>query len=184
MSCYCLVTFSPVTVTASHHAMPASFLLAPERILLDIPASCKTDLLRSAAALVEERLFFRREIVFQALSERERLSSTGLGSGIAVPHARLTGLVEPVGAFLRLAKPVEFQAVDDAPVDLVFLLLAPPASDYANAMHLQALASVSRTLRDKVMRARLRACRTPLEVMNVFAGTPAEPVIAPVVAVA
>jgi nitrogen PTS system EIIA component len=143
-------------------------LLAPERIVLDMAANTKADILRTIAALTEERLFFRRDVVFQALSEREKLSSTGLGHGIAVPHARLTGLKEPVGLFARIAQPVDFKAVDSAPVDLVFVLLAPPASHYANAMHIQALASVSRTLRDKVTRARLRACRTAEDVLTIF----------------
>lgn len=155
--------------------MNVCHLLAPERIVLDMAAACKTDILRTLAALAEERLFYRREIVFQALLEREKLSSTGLGSGIAVPHARLTGLKEPVGLFARIEKPVEFMAVDDMPVDLVFVLLAPPASHYANAMHLQALASVSRRLRDKVTRARLRACRTPAEILQIFANPEDQP---------
>ena len=161
--------------------MQACDLLAPERILLDMPADCKTDILRTLAALAEERLFYRKQIVFEALSEREKLSSTGLGNGIAVPHARLTGIKEPVGLFARIEKPVDFLAADDAPVDLVFMLLAPPASHYTNAMHLQALASVSRTLRDKVIRARLRACRTPADVLYIFNG---ETVHAPLAAVA
>lgn len=157
--------------------MHACDLLAAERILLDTPARCRADILHTLAALAEERLFYRREIVFTALSERERLSSTGFGNGIAVPHARLTGLKAPVGLFARLEKPVDFMAVDEAPVDLVFMLLAPPASHYANAMHLQALASVSRTLRDKVVRARLRAARTPEEILQIFSGStaPAHP---------
>jgi PTS system nitrogen regulatory IIA component len=162
----------------------ACSLLAPERILLDTPASCKADVLRTLAALAEERLFYRKQTVFEALSEREKLSSTGLGNGIAVPHARLTGLKAPVGLFARLEKPVDFLAVDDAPVDLVFMLLAPPVSHYANAMHLQALAVVSRTLRDKVVRARLRACRTPLDVLHIFSGETTVPASTPAVAVA
>jgi PTS system nitrogen regulatory IIA component len=92
--------------------------------------------------------------VFSALQEREALGSTGVGRGIAIPHARFESMDKVVGMFARLEKPVDFDSVDHQPVDLVFTLLAPAAE---GAEHLKALALVSRTLRDKDVCAKLRA---------------------------
>lgn len=92
--------------------------------------------------------------VFSALQEREALGSTGVGRGIAIPHARFESMTKVVGMFTRLEKPVDFDSVDHQPVDLVFTLLAPAAE---GAEHLKALALVSRTLRDKDVCAKLRA---------------------------
>ena len=92
--------------------------------------------------------------VFSALQEREALGSTGVGRGIAIPHARFQSMDRVVGMFARLEKPVDFDSVDHQPVDLVFTLLAPAAE---GAEHLKALALVSRTLRDKDVCAKLRA---------------------------
>lgn len=92
--------------------------------------------------------------VFSALQEREALGSTGVGRGIAIPHARFESMDKVVGMFTRLEKPVDFDSVDHQPVDLVFSLLAPAAE---GAEHLKALALVSRTLRDKDVCAKLRA---------------------------
>ncbi len=92
--------------------------------------------------------------VFSALQEREALGSTGVGRGIAIPHARFESMDKVVGMFTRLEKPVDFDSVDHQPVDLVFTLLAPAAE---GAEHLKALALVSRTLRDKDVCSKLRA---------------------------
>jgi PTS system nitrogen regulatory IIA component len=92
--------------------------------------------------------------VFSALQEREALGSTGVGRGIAIPHARFDSMDRVVGMFTRLEKPVDFDSVDHQPVDLVFTLLAPAAE---GAEHLKALALVSRTLRDKDVCSKLRA---------------------------
>ncbi|MFD1881899.1 PTS sugar transporter subunit IIA [Paracoccus pacificus] len=102
-----------------------------------------------------------------ALQEREALGPTGVGNGVAVPHARLHGLDRVVGLFLRLEKPLEFDAVDRQPVDLVFALLAPKSS---GVDHLKALALVSRTLRDPELRAKLRANVDPVALHAVLAG--------------
>lgn len=91
--------------------------------------------------------------IYDALIERERLGTTGIGNGIAVPHCRLSDLSRLCGFFARLERPVPFEAIDDQPVDLVFLLLAPTDS---GAEHLKALARVSRLLRDKTMCEKLR----------------------------
>lgn len=91
--------------------------------------------------------------VFDALMEREAAGSTGVGHGVAVPHARLPGLDRLRGIFVRLEQPIEFDALDDKPVDLVFALLSPPAS---GSEHLRALARVSRALRQAELREQLR----------------------------
>jgi PTS system nitrogen regulatory IIA component len=92
--------------------------------------------------------------VLERIMEREALGSTGFGRGVAIPHARIAGLSRPVAVFLRLERPVEFAAADGMPIDCVFGLLSP---DQAGAVHLQALAGISRMMRDDRMHARLLA---------------------------
>ncbi len=102
-----------------------------------------------------------------SLSERERIGSTGFGGGAAIPHGKVEGLDQVFGYFARLSSPIEFQAVDGIPVDLVFLLLSPPD---AGAEHLKALASVSRTLRDRQVLAKLRGARSKDALFALLAG--------------
>ena len=130
-----------------------SDLLRPEAVVFDLPAGNKKTLLQSMAALVAAQLGLDARSVADRLQERERLGSTGFGGGVAIPHGRVNGLAQITGAFARLAQPVEYQAVDDLPVDLVFLLLSPVE---AGADHLKALARVSRTMRDARFLAKLR----------------------------
>ena len=112
---------------------------------------------RQALALIAElaaRSFgVKRGDVLDALLEREAQGSTGVGYGVAVPHARIAGLTRLRGVFVRLEQPIDFQAVDDRPVDLLFALFAPPE---AHGEHLRALARVSRVLRQSDLRERLR----------------------------
>lgn len=103
--------------------------------------------------------------IYDAVMERERLGSTGVGEGVAIPHARLEGLSAPLGAFARLAEPVDFEAVDGRPCDLVFMLLAPMT---AGADHLRALAAVSRAFREASVRAALRNAQTREDVCSVL----------------
>ena len=103
---------------------------------------------------------------FDALQDRESLGPTGVGNGVALPHARLHGLNKVVALFIRLEKPMDFDAVDKLPVDLVFALLAPQSS---GVDHLKALALVSRTLRDADLRAKLRANDDPVALHAVLA---------------
>ena len=107
-----------------------------------------------------------RDIV-SALSEREKLGSTGFGGGIAIPHGKIEGLQRVFGYFARLTAPIDFQSVDTLPVDLVFLILSPPD---AGADHLKALASVSRTLRDRDVVAKLRGARSRDALFALLAG--------------
>lgn len=105
--------------------------------------------------------------VAERLTERERLGSTGFGKGVAIPHGKIEGLNHIVAMFAKLAQPVDFQAIDDLPVDLVFCLLSPPD---AGAEHLKALAQVSRWLRDPAFVAKLRGAGSDDAVYALFAG--------------
>jgi PTS system nitrogen regulatory IIA component len=102
-----------------------------------------------------------------ALSDRERLGSTGFGGGVAIPHGRVDGLGSVFGYFARLTQPIEFQSVDGMPVDLVFLLLSPPD---AGADHLKALAAVSRALRNRQTVAKLRGARSRDAIFALLSG--------------
>jgi nitrogen PTS system EIIA component len=131
-------------------------LITPEAILPSLKAASKkqalTELSEKAAALTG---LSAREI-FDALLHRERLGSTGIGEGIAIPHGKLPNINKILGIFARLERPVDFEALDGAPVDLVFLILTPESS---GADHLKALACAARLLRDGQMVATLRATR-------------------------
>ncbi len=132
-----------------------SELLTPERIALDLKPKSKRQLLKELARLVSKEEGLDPELVLEALLERERLGTTAIGEGIAIPHAKIKDLDHLVGAFVRLAEAVDFEAVDEVPVDLVFLLLAPEST--SSAEHLKALARLARLLRDPEVRARLRS---------------------------
>ncbi|MDE1570940.1 PTS IIA-like nitrogen regulatory protein PtsN [Aquabacter sediminis] len=150
--------------------MPLADLLAPEAVFPSLRASSKKqalqELAHQAAALVDRD---QRE-VFETLLQRERLGSTGVGSGIAIPHGKLPGLPKLFGAFARLDKPIDFEALDGEPVDLIFLLLAPEA---AGADHLKALARVARMLRDPDTAEKLRATRDASAIYTLLTTTPA-----------
>ena len=134
--------------------MEIAGLLSPDAVLPHVKVASKKQLLqelaRHAAALT--RLPERR--IYETLSEREKLGSTGMGQGIAIPHGRVAGIEKMTGLFARLDHPVDFGSTDDQPVDLVFLLLAP---DVAGADQLKALARVSRLLRNQSVCEKLRA---------------------------
>lgn len=105
--------------------------------------------------------------IVTAISEREKLGSTGFGGGVAIPHGKIDGLERVYGYFARLAQPIEFNSVDNLPVDLVFLILSPPD---AGADHLKALASVSRALRDRNTVAKLRGARSRDAIFALLTG--------------
>lgn len=130
-----------------------SDLLRPEAVVTDMGAANKKALIAQMAALVAPQIGLDPRLVADRVADRERLGSTGFGYGVGIPHARIDGLTQIIGAFARLAQPIEYQAVDDLPVDLVFLLLSPVD---AGADHLKALARVSRLLRDARFLAKLR----------------------------
>ena len=129
-------------------------IIAPDGIILDL-RSChsKRQVLKELSQHAAAALGLDPQHLLDALMERERLGTTGIGHGIAIPHARLPELDRLVGLFARLEQPVDFESLDDQPSDLIFLLLAP---DSADADSLKALARISRVLRDPALRQRLR----------------------------
>ncbi|MAN55970.1 MAG: PTS sugar transporter subunit IIA [Paracoccus sp. (in: a-proteobacteria)] len=134
--------------------MQLSEILKPGAVRSLGQVTSKKRLFQELADLANAEYKLNISEVVDALQERESLGPTGVGHGVALPHARLHGLDNVVGLFLRLEKPLDFDAVDRQPVDLIFALLAPESS---GVDHLKALALVSRTLRDNDLRAKLRA---------------------------
>jgi len=135
--------------------------LSPEHILLDIRAANKLGVLQELARRAAEALGLSADSISKELNKREELGSTGTGGGTAIPHARLPQVKTPFGMFARLAQPVEFDAIDGEPVDLVFLLLLPASP---TGEQLNALAAVARKLRDKRCLDRVRRARSAMEI--------------------
>jgi len=134
--------------------MDLSTILKPEAVKVVSAASSKKRLLHAIGDLAESAYELDAARVVEALVERESLGPTGVGHGVALPHARLDSIDSVVGAFILLEKPVDFSAVDRQPVDIAFALFAP---EEAGVEHLKALALVSRTLRDTSLCTKLRA---------------------------
>lgn len=128
-------------------------LITPKGIIANLRAGSKKQALQELARKAAEVTGLHDRAIFDVLLERERLGTTGVGHGIAIPHGKLPNLDKVHGIFARLERPVDFDAIDEQPVDLMFLLLAPEA---AGADHLKALARVSRLLRDSAMCEKLR----------------------------
>lgn len=128
-------------------------LITTDGVVSGLKASSKKQALQDLAKRAADITGLHERAIFEVLMERERLGTTGVGNGIAIPHGKLPNLDRLYGLFARLEKPVDFQAIDDRPVDLIFLLLAPES---AGADHLKALARVSRLLRDKTVCEKLR----------------------------
>jgi len=129
-------------------------LLHPEAVKVVAAASSKKRVLHDMAQLAGTCYNMRTEVLLEALLEREKLGPTGVGNGVALPHARSTDVQNVCGAFILLESPVDFGSVDKLPVDVIFGLFAP---ENAGVDHLKALAVVSRTLRDNSICAKLRA---------------------------
>jgi PTS system nitrogen regulatory IIA component len=127
-------------------------LLPASNILLDVEVSSKKRMFEQVGLLFENNQGVARSLVFDSLFARERLGSTGLGQGVAIPHGRIKGLKEPIGAFLRLRTAVAFDAPDGRPVALVFVLLVP---EQANEQHLEILSELAQMFSDKDLRANL-----------------------------
>lgn len=134
--------------------MQISDILSPQAVKTIVGSSSKKRLFQDIGDLAEAALGIPSARAVEALVERESLGPTGVGHGVALPHARLSEIERVQGVFLRLDKPVEFGSVDRKPVDLVFALFAP---EDAGVEHLKALAVVSRTLKDQAVRTKLRA---------------------------
>ena len=140
-------------------------LLAQDGIVLRGGASSKRQALHLVAEVAARAMGQDVAAVLDALLEREALGSTGLGSGVAVPHARIEGLSRICAVFVRLDTPVAYGAVDDRPVDLLFALFAPPRE---GTEHLRALAAVSRAMRSPELREQLRQARTADAIYALF----------------
>jgi PTS system nitrogen regulatory IIA component len=134
--------------------MELSEIIGVDAVRAPVKATSKKRLLQDLADIAESVYGLPSAVVYKALMEREALGPTGVGRGVAIPHARFPGVEHVIGLFVRLEKPVDFESIDRQPVDLVFALFAPEA---AGAEHLKALARVSRTLRSDAVCAKLRS---------------------------
>jgi len=140
-------------------------LIDPERVIATLHVSDKPQLLLELSQRAARLLAMDPHLILKALRSREALGSTGVGQGIALPHARVDGLERFFGLFARLERAINFDAIDGRPVDLVFLLLTPGR---AGNDHLTALASVSRRLRDREVAAQLRAAKSGPELYDIL----------------
>jgi PTS system nitrogen regulatory IIA component len=145
--------------------MDVTDLVQPKGIIPNLKASSKKQVLQELARKASEVSGADQREIFDVLLERERLGTTGVGHGIAIPHGKLPKLGRLYGVFARMDQPIAFDSIDDEPVDLIFLLLAPEA---AGADHLKALARVSRLLRDRSVCTKLRGCESADAIYALF----------------
>ena len=146
-------------------------LLSADGVIPNLKARCKREVLAALAERASQLIGAPADLIQETLLEREQLGSTGVGKGVAIPHGKIDSLGSVVGLLARPDTPVDFDAVDDQPVDIVFLLLAP---ENATAAHLKALAKVSRLLRDDEAREALRGADTA-EALFAIAVDPGRP---------
>ena len=147
-----------------------SDILSIDAVEADLNAANKKALFQQLAAIAARLTGLPAKQIVSSVNEREKLGSTGFGGGAAIPHGKIEGLDHVFGVFARLETPIDFQAIDGIPVDLVFLLLSPPD---AGADHLKALASVSRAFRDRQVVAKLRGARSKDAHFALLAGVEA-----------
>jgi PTS system nitrogen regulatory IIA component len=140
-------------------------LIAPQAVMPSLKAKTKKHVLQELAQKAAALTGADGRQIFDTLLQRERLGSTGVGRGIAIPHGRLPTLKRIVSVFARLDEPIDFEALDGEPVDLIFLLLAP---EHAGGDHLKALARISRLLREPATIERLRAAGSPAALYSVL----------------
>ena len=133
--------------------MEIADLIVPKAVVAQLRAGSKKQALQELSRRAAMLVGVNDRAIYEVLVERERLGTTGIGNGVAIPHGRLPGLARLFGIFARLDRPIPFEAIDDQPVDLIFVLLAP---EDAGADHLKALARVARLLRDREMCEKLR----------------------------
>ena len=150
--------------------MPLPDIIAEGAIIPALRAESKKHLLKEIAARASDLTGRPAQEIFHTLVERENLGSTGAGGGIAIPHGKLPGLGKLFGLFARLEKPIDFEALDGAPVDLVFLLLAPEG---AGADHLKALSRIARVLRDGDIVNKIRGSTDSAAIHALLSDTPA-----------
>jgi PTS system nitrogen regulatory IIA component len=142
-------------------------IIGPDHVIVGLRVADKAQLLRELARRAATVLSLDQRVILEALQAREALGSTGLGKGFALPHARLDTLSQFFALFVRLARPIDFAAIDDSPVDLVIMLLTPAD---AGSQHLATLAALSRPLRDAAFVQRLRQASDAVAVHALLAG--------------
>ena len=147
--------------------MKLTELIRPDRMILGLRAADKAQALGEIAKRASAHLPVESATIYAALDARERLGSTGFGRGFALPHVRIEGVQSPFSLLVRLAKPVEFEAIDGKPVDILFLLLVPP--DKGNE-HVAALAAVSRSMRDDGVLRAIRKAGSPQALYDFLVG--------------
>ena len=145
-------------------------LFAPEAITPALKVNNKKQAIQELSARAASLTGQSERAIFEVLLQREKLGTTAVGYGVAIPHGKLTTLDKLFGLFARLERPIDFEAMDGQPVDLVFLLLAPEG---AGADHLKALARIARLLRDQDVAKKLRASRDAHAIYSVLALPPA-----------
>jgi PTS system nitrogen regulatory IIA component len=147
-------------------------LLAPDHVIFGLRAAGKPQLLQELARRASDYVKIPQKTIFEGLSTREKLGSTGLGQGFALPHARIEGLTTMFGMFAKLSRPIAFEAIDEKPVDCVFLLLIPLEKE---SDHVAALAAISRRIRDPDCAARLRKVENAAALYALLTSKAGEP---------
>jgi PTS system nitrogen regulatory IIA component len=142
-----------------------SKILLPENILLDTESTSKKRVFERVGLLFENNQQIARSQVFDSLFAREKLGSTGLGQGVAIPHGRIAKLRDATAAFVMTSHPIPFDAPDGQPVNLIFVLLVP---ERANDMHLQILGELAQIFSDTQFRNRLLACKDTASIHQLF----------------
>jgi PTS system nitrogen regulatory IIA component len=142
-------------------------LLPPANVAVDISVSSKKRLFEHVGLLFENNHGIARSVVFDSLFARERLGSTGLGQGVAIPHGRIKGLKAPMAAIFQLAHPIGFDAPDEQPVNLLIFLLVPEA---ATQKHLEILSEIAELLSDAPLRESIRASTSAAQLHGLVAG--------------
>ena len=143
--------------------MTVSALLAPNRIFIDPNITSKKKLLEFIANTVTDQFNLTQSALFNSLLDRERLGSTGLGNGFAIPHARLTDLDSTIGFFAKLATPINFEALDSQPVDLIFCIIIP---EQATDEHLQILSSLAKIFSQSTVRDAIRDAKSSDDIIR------------------
>lgn len=146
-------------------AMDIFDLISPDSILCPLRANSKKQVLQELSKAAGELTGQNSRDVFETILQRERLGSTGIGHGVAIPHGKIGGVERIVCILARLSKPIDFESVDDQPVDTVFMLLAP---ENAGADHLKALALISRLVKDRMTMDKLRSARDPKTIYAIL----------------
>ena len=146
-------------------------MLDEKSFLINFEATSKKQMLNELCKLANKKFNLDERTLLENLTKREKLGSTAVGNGIAIPHANISGISEPRVLVATLSEGLDFNAADDQPIDIVFLLLAP---DNEGSEHLQALALVSRLLRNNELTNKLRGCKNPESAMIVITQTDSE----------